>query len=312
MDLIVNNYLINAPIIEILKKLKSELSNGKLQRIVPKGDDVRVTCPFHKDGVERHESCGVYSGDSDEIMYGNFHCFTCGESGPLWHFIAGCLDKSDDFGKQWLIERFGTLYVNRALNLQEIELSNQSHIKTLDASKLQEMQNFHPYMIQRKLSPEICEKFSVKYDTVSKCLVFPVWDEKNNLVMLTRRSVFNKFFIIDEDAEKPIYLLNYIKMNNIKKVLVCESQINCLYAWSLGFPAIALFGTGTKYQYEILNKSGIRHYVLCFDGDTAGDKGTERFKNNIRKDVFIDVVKVPRGKDLNDLSEEDARKLLTI
>ena len=46
--------------------------------------------------------------------------------------------------------------------------------------------------------------------------------------MLTRRSVIDKTFIIDKDKEKPVYLLNYIKNNNIKEATVVESQINCL------------------------------------------------------------------------------------
>ena len=41
-----------------------------------------------------------------------------------------------------------------------------------------------------------------------------------------------------------------------------------------------------------------------FDGDSAGDSGAKRFIKNIRKDVFVDVVKLPRGKDVNDLSKE--------
>lgn len=60
---------------------------------------------------------------------------------------------------------------------------------------------------------------------------------------------------------------------------------------------------------EILNKSLIRHYILAFDGDDAGDRAIARFKNKIRKDVFVDVMKIPRGKDLNDLSKEEIENL---
>ena len=90
---------------------------------------------------------------------------------------------------------------------------------------------------------------------------------------------------------------------------VCESQINALTLWSWGYPAIALFGTGSSHQYDILNKSGIRNYILCFDGDAAGLKGKDRFLQNIRKDVLVSYVPIPMGKDVNDLTKEQFESL---
>lgn len=308
-DLIINNRLIETSIEDILKKLQSELTNGKLSKYESKNDWIRVQCPHHKQGKEKHCSCGIYRGNSSDIEYGTCHCFTCGFSGSLYHFIGECFDLDDDFGKEWLLNRYGNTYVEKFYDLPIIDL-NRTKVETTKNNlqeQLDSFQCFHPYMTKRKLNQEICERFSVKYDSKSQCLVFPVWNEKDELVMFTRRSVLNKRFIIDENINKPVYLLNYIKKNNINSVLVCESQINCLYSWSLGYPAIALLGTGTKHQYDILNKSDIRHYILCFDGDEAGDKAIERFRKNIRKDVIIDVFKIPRGKDLNDLDETFVR-----
>jgi DNA primase len=73
-----------------------------------------------------------------------------------------------------------------------------------------------------------------------------------------------------------------------------------------------MIGTGSDVQYDILNNSGIRNYILCFDGDEAGDKAIKRFKKNIRKDVFISVKVIPRGKDVNDLTKEEFDKLVTL
>mgnify|MGYP003317035844 CR=1 FL=1 len=127
--------------------------------------------------------------------------------------------------------------------------------------------------------------------------------------MITSRSTVDKRFYIEKDKDKPVYLLNFIKEDNISTVYVCESQINALTLWSYGYPAIALFGTGSSYQYEILNRSPIRNYILCFDGDEAGDKGRARFMKNIRNDVLVSYKKIPFGKDVNDLSKEEFDKL---
>ena len=47
-----------------------------------------------------------------------------------------------------------------------------------------------------------------------------------------------------------------------------------------------------------------------FDGDEAGDKGIEKFLKNIRKDVIVDIIRMPRGKDVNDLDYDELEDLI--
>lgn len=300
--LIVNNKTYNLSVEEVLDALKPEIVNGKLSRYKVTSSGINVPCPVHSGGLESHPSCYI----NDE---GIWHCFTCGAKGHIDGFIANCLDITNSQAQEWLASKFDYDLLGDELELLPIEFTSKPQVKALDESILNTFQSFHPYMVKRKLDRDICEKFKVKYDEKSESIVFPVWDEKNNLVMFTRRCVNNKRFDIDKGVEKPVYLLNFIENEGIKDVVVCESQINALYSWSLGHPAIALFGTGTSNQYNILNKSGIRHYILALDGDNAGKKGIERFTKNIRKDVFVDVLAIPDGKDLNDLTKEEVNKL---
>lgn len=312
-NLVISNHIIDAPMVDIIKQIKEELSNGKLRDIQLKGDEVRVTCPHHKDGMEQRPSCGVYCGDSPDIEYGAFHCFTCGFSGPLQRFVSECFDKPAEFGRSWLLERFGDTFVEREVSLTPIELTKHKTTNTdyLDESLLDSFQSYHPYMTARKLSRNVCEQYKVKYDPHTESIVFPVWDDYGKLYMLTRRSVRDKTFIIDVNKEKPVYLLNFIKNKDIPYTIICESQINALTCLSYGLSAVATFGCSiTQKQFESLNKSNIRHYILAFDGDEAGDRGVERFLKNIRKDVFVDIIKMPRGKDVNDLDKDSFIKLL--
>ena len=306
MDLIIDNYIIDAPIMEILTECKKELTNGKLRVIKDNGTWVSITCPFHSGGMEKENSCGVVSDPHSKVEYGTFNCFACKESGKLYHLIAGCFDESDDFGKKWLINKFGKRFSEVALKLEKIELPKPEVINYLDERILDTFQSYHPYMTKRKLTPEVISKFKIKYDPHNQCLIFPVWDECDRLLFLTSRNVNYKFYQVPEDVDKPIYLLNFILRENIKEVVVVESQINCLTCWSYGIPAIALFGsTLTTYQRDILKKSGIRHYILALDGDDAGKKGVERFKSMIGKDVFVDVMQLPPTKDVNDLTYDE-------
>ena len=308
-SLVINNYTINKPIYDILLQLRSELTNGKLARIVKKGNQISVTCPHHSDGTEKRNSCGVYVGDKD-AEYGSFNCFTCGEHGSFVHFVALCFDSSDEYAKNWLIAHFGEKNTELTIDLEPINLNKQEKTTYLDESILDKFQSYHPYMDKRKLTKKVTETFKIKYDPKSESLVFPVWNEQGKLVMLTRRSVNNKSFYIDKDKEKPVYLMNFIREKGITEIAIAESQINALTLWSWNIPAVATFGCNiTQKQIDIFNKSNLRHIYLCFDGDAAGYKGTKKFIEQIRKDIFVDVIILPNGKDINDLSEEEFNAL---
>ena len=77
-----------------------------------------------------------------------------------------------------------------------------------------------------------------------------------------------------------------------------------------GYDSVGLFGTGSAHQYQVLKESGLRKFVLCFDGDEAGRKGASRFIKNM-SDIFplVQVVQVPNGKDINDLTTEEFDEL---
>lgn len=316
MDLIVKNRIITEPIINILYRIKRQAPREVFKDIQEKPEYIRITCPNldHKGGQESHPSCSVYSSYySDTIMPGTVHCFTCGYTASLPKLVSDCFNADEEFGKNWLAENFGEDYLYELPKMGEIKLPEPKLKQEeffLDPSVLEDYNYWHPYMEKRKLTKEIVSKFKIGYDKATNSLTFPVWDEKGNLVTITRRSVEGKRFELQPGQDKLVYLLNFVLNEHADEVYVCESQINALTCWKYGLPAIALFGTGSKKQYEILNRQPISRYVLCFDGDEAGRKGAERFKQNINGCAFIYEVKMPPGKDVNDLSEKEFKFLV--
>lgn len=309
MELVINNKVIDAPVYDILKQVHKETNGRYLNTIIDKGDNVFIQCPFHSDGKEKHPSCTVFARDDDKYTdKGITHCFACGISVPLFTLVGHCFGQDDEFGKEWLVQRYSNIFIEKQTYLPEIQIGKPKET-ALDESILDQFAYFHPYQFQRKLSEEVILKYRVGYDKDTDSITFPVWDEHNRLKFITKRSVKTKQFFIPQGVKKPVYLLNFMLKENRDTVFVCESQINALYMNTLGYPAVALIGTGTRDQYEILNKSPIRHYILAFDGDEAGDKGITRFLSNIRKDVFVDVMLLPRGKDCNDLTSEEIAQL---
>ena len=310
MELIINNKLIDGDMSTILQKIRED-SHSHLLSVIghENNDNIKITCPFHKNGNESHPSCFVYSKRSGDVEYGYYKCFTCGSKGHLYNLVSYCLDIDVEKAKKWLVDNFSNTFVRRELELPKIELTQQER-KYLDEDILIPYAYYHPYLEDRGISFEVAKRFQVGWNRERNSITFPVWDNYGRLVGITERYINEKRFYIPEDLKKPIYLLNFFIEDSITTAFVCESQFNALTLWTWGYPAIALFGTGSKAQYKVLNRSGIRKYYLCFDGDDAGKKGARRFIQNINKDAIVVELNIPLGKDVNDLTKEEFEKIM--
>lgn len=300
------------PILEnemtILETLRTELHNrgiDKLNVIKKTHGNIQVCCPIHKDGRERKPSCGINLNASNGTSVGTVHCFTCGYVANFKEFVSDCFGYNDkgEYGKRWILENFVSMEVEKRKGFS-LNLSRTKPKQVFVTEKeLDTYRYIHPYMYKRKLTDEIIEKFDVGYDSENQCVTFPVWDEKGRCVFVARRSVNTKFFNYPRDVSKPIYGLNFIS-SDITQVVVCESIINALTCWTWGIPAIALIGTGSFEQYPILQNCHIRKFLLALDPDEAGDKGRQRFRNNVKCKMIVDL-QIPEGKDVNDLTEDE-------
>ena len=312
-QLIIDNYVINKPIEEILTLLKLSLTNGKLKDIENKGDDILVTCPHHDGGHEKTPACNIYIGNDTKLPYGYFNCFVCGEKGSFLKFVAECFDAPESYAKAWLLKNFGGELIAKNLFMGEpIILNRNKGIKKhLDESILDQYQTWNPYLAKRKLSREICELFKVRYDPKYRQVIFPAYDMKGNLVMLAKRSIDVKSFYLDKDVEKPVYCLDYVMKNNIKTVLITEGPFDCLTGWEYGFPTIATFGKISDYQIEQINKSCINIIYAAFDNDAAGRSFLETLKRKLTKRIIIIETKFPAWrKDLNYLTKEELKEII--
>ena len=311
MNLVINKHVIDAEVSVILKRIQQDTNNRYLQQISSENNNnIRISCPFHKDGRELHPSCAVYTNRTDPIVeYGYYKCFTCGEKGPLWKLVSHCLNLPEFESKEWLVDNYSNTFIEYQTVLPKIELEKQTETY-LNPEVLKPYAFYHPYLEDRGISFEVAKKFQVGWNQEHNSITFPVWDRYGRLAGITERYIDQKRFHIPSDLKKPIYLLDTIIQEGHTVVFVCESQINALTLWTWGYPAIALFGTGSKEQYNILKTSGIRQYYLCFDGDEAGAKGASRFARALSSSVLIHNILIPQDKDVNDLTKEEFENLL--
>lgn len=297
-----DKFLINTDIETILNDIRAEAFTKfdvqYFKQVKKVNNHIMTNCAFHKNGQERKPSAGI---DCDTGFY---HCFTCGAAMPFTKFVSRVLFSTDDEkpGKEWIKQRYvDTEFVTRA-GLPLTERKQLILPKYVSDEELDKYRWIHPYMFKRKLSEKIIEEFDIGFDEDTNCITFPVNDITGKCVFVARRSVTGKFYNYPLNADKPVYALD--KCIGLKSVIVVESFINALTLWGYGMPAIALIGTGSSNQFDILNKCSFRKYILCFDGDSAGRLATKRFMRNIKNSTF-EVINMPDGKDVNDLSHDE-------
>lgn len=235
------------------------------------------------------------------------NCFTCGYAVTLPTFISNCFNRYDNgnYGKKWLLKYFSGI---DNINNRKMQLNlNRANIAKVNEyvseEELESYRYTHPYMYKRGLTDEIIEKYDIGYDKDTDCITMPIRDESGRTLFFCRRSVKSKFFSYPSGVEKPIYGI-YELPKDCKEIVVCESVFNALTCVKYGKPAIAMLGTGNKYQMEQIKQLPIRRIILGFDGDEAGDNAAIRFKKNVTNKI-VHQYEIPRGKDINDLTKEE-------
>lgn len=326
---------------DILQKLES-MGLVRLNR--PIGDWYSIYCPLpHVGHYEKKPSCGVLLHDQykggKKYPAGFFHCFSCGLAKPMPEVLTEVLKNKgiDKSGLDWLKENIPDFVEDYQQGDFEylispdltVALQNKYAIDYINTEILKQSGNYVteeelasyrltvPYMYQRGLTDEIIEKYDIGYDAnfippgrkkPLPCITFPVKDMQGNTLFLCRRSVEGKFFHYPQGVEKSVYGI-YELPKDVKSVLICESCLNALKAVRFGYNAVALLGTGTSHEIDQLKQLGVQEFVLCLDGDEAGQRGTEKLKKALRRVALVWTIQMPPDKDVNDCEKEEFDKL---
>ena len=313
---------------------------GLIRLSRPVGDYYQVYCPIHSGGQEKKPSCGILLHDQvkngRKYPAGFTHCFSCGLAKPLPDLITEILKNKQisKSGLDWLKENIpdfdGDVSDFDYLLPKDVSqaLNNNYAISYITANLLhpqvgyvseQELATYRmtvPYMYQRGLTDEIIEKYDIGFDAKfippgrkkpMPCITFPVKDIQGHTLFLCRRSIEGKFFHYPQGVEKSVYGL-YELPAGVSSVLVCESCFNALTAVKYGYPAVALLGTGTSYEITQLQRLGVKEFVLCLDGDEAGQRGMAKLKRALRSVAIIRTITMPVDKDVNDCTKEEFDK----
>lgn len=321
----------------ILDKLDS-LGLVKLGKV--SGDYVTCHCPFHNQGNERRPSCGVLTVDQwrngNKYPAGWWHCFSCGYTNTMIPALTEILHAHNinQTGQEWLIinvpgyeenpdfesllpdelvdEVTGKFALDYIRNKQE-----EPQQKYVSEEELASYRFIVPYMYERHLTDEVIEAFDIGYDANWRpfgkknpvpCITIPIRDKEGRTLFFCRRSIQGKIYNYPQGVIKPLFGIDMVPPK-CKSLVICESAINALTCWTFGYPAVALLGTGNRYQIQQLKELGVPEYVLCMDGDEAGIKATARLKKQLSSVAIVWTINMYSGKDVNDITKQEFDKL---
>lgn len=271
-------------------------------------DDILTQCPFHGLGNEQHPSFGICNNRS-KPSYGLYHCFACSASGTIVQLVNRLMTNRDD-NDLTLIQQVSDVAFAEYRTLPRLKPRDNNKEASVSDIELKSYRVTHvDYLDKRGIKPLIQKAFDCGYDGVQEAVTFPVKRLDGSVCFVVRRKIKYKQYHYPLGVEKPIYgLYEFQQMfPDRREVVVVESVINALTLWGWGIPAIALLGTGSQSQIDFLNKTDLRTYMLCLDGDAAGWKGTEKLKKQLRG--YVTVIPMIPGKDVNDLTEAEFKAL---
>ncbi len=149
-------------------------------------------------------------------------------------------------------------------------------------------------------------------------IIFPYKDSFGNYVGLcgrtTLESLQQKELLISkykytQDLDKSYfaYGLDKAKSGIIKEgfCCICEGQIDVISCHTAGITnAVAVGGSSlSEHQFRQL-RMWTDHFVLLFDPDAAGLKGTIKAMSDFGGDARIERIELPTGKDIDSLLKE--------
>lgn len=185
----------------------------------------------------------------------------------------------------------------------------QKAYKTISLDDYKRYAFRHPYLSTRGITERVQTSFKIGYDKRGNAIAMPWFDKDGKIINIKFRKVAEKKFYYAEGQaiRNHLYGLNFIHKMNLKRAYIVESEIDCLYLWSCGVPAIAIGGSNlTQQQRRLILLSPLEELVIATDNDEVGDKVKRFIIKNLLGSIELYEFPFPAGrKDINELSKNE-------
>ena len=280
-------------------------------------EDFKACCPFHD---EKTPSFRIHQGDQF------YHCFGCDAQGDVFKFIT-------EHTNSTFFEAVSDMASLSGIELPQLDdnskqmaeyTSNKSQAVRAH-KKLYTSQLAAAHFKSRNITGKTAKTFMLGYNSNDQ-LVFPVLNPQGKVSGFSYRNMsgagpkyINSKASCTFDKSRTLYGL-YELLQSVKKpesIIVFEGQIDVLTAHQAGIQnVVGTLGTAMtdKHFQELFKRTN--HVILCFDADTAGQKAMiKAIKNGLSQLKGlrnISVVRLPDGKDPDDLIKENQNEFLDL
>lgn len=166
------------------------------------------------------------------------------------------------------------------------------------------------YLTGRKISKEIQEYFGTGMSIRGDAVVLPWHDRTGKVINIKYRKIIDKTFFYSKGG-KPVkqYLYGAFAVRNIGATIIAitESEIDALYLWTLGIPAVAVGGASlSEQQQQELLLLGIETLIIATDMDTVGERFAEVLALELGGYMDVKRMILPTGKkDVNECNASE-------
>ena len=282
-------------------------------------NQIMINCVFHSDN---NPSMTV------NTKTGQFHCFSCKESGGFVKLISQIDGISIGEARRQLEEgRPHDAVVEEIKEALEETVENKGTVGYYSVRSFHKM--FEPvegtpgmdYLIKRKLSRETAIKFDLRWSdsgVMINRVVFPIYTIAGKLLSYGGRAVHleskpkTRKARSASDALYGLYelLVDQGSFNSLPYLMIVEGEFDVMYLQQLGYNAVSTMGTAELSEHQ-LSLIGLfsKSVIWSYDGDVAGRTAQEKALKKSSRFVPSVGVNLPEGKDPNDLSSLELKNI---
>ena len=283
-------------------------------------ENISASCPFHVSDNPK----GYSRTFGMSLTRGIWHCFSCQESGNLGSFLRK-MGMSSGALKRHYGELLEELRTNQPAAKKKVEQAPRIPEHILGVF------DYCPTeLLEAGFEEVTLKRFDVGYDRERDRIIYPIRTIGGDLVGIVgrRRNSNQKYMPYGEELKKfsvhvpppPIGQLLWNAHRVFAEVLLdrfdepvvlVEGYKGCMWVWQCKYTRVVhSYGAGvTEEQVELLSKLGTT-VIIMYDGDKAGQIGTFKAGNMLRKSMHVRVAQLADTHQPDDLAVEDIEEVL--
>ena len=276
-----------------------------------RGDKLQACSPFR---YERHPSFAVNLENGTWIDSGSptdlYH------KGNFVALLAYLRQEEYQDTEMYLFQAYHVMLEDAERLQLKIDLQQESTVGvTYEWFKdFPQLQFRHPYLLKRGITKEVQRLFCIGFDKEHEAIAMPWFNSDKKVINVKFRSIRYKQFFYLQDGQLTrnyVYGLPQCKALGYKDAAIVESEIDCMYLWSNGIPAVAMGHAGiNKNQIQLLLNAGIETVTFASDNDEAGERFRVEMRKKLPKLFTCYELEIPyMYKDVNDIPQRELKQL---